>query len=296
MFLKYVPTLRILRALGVPVDGARLVGYDWVCKGMEILAINIKVPTRLHRMVLEPWSWNCGLREWAKTPSVRHESKQPMNWLYCDGGTVEDAQERLSGLIRQGKGGGKEESESEDDYIDQLFTELETKVMPRYNESEARSRGLGSQGDHTDYHLKTSEFCTELENRRGRLLDMAVRKSRAENNKVKAGQYRKNKECNTQVQQELCQILGQLIKLRELALEGEQRYEGEHKDERRLAFDSLHLSLETGLDYLRPLQANLEKLVVYRLDERLSGGAEVEWIAKNLVHHNDPVWQHTVEA
>jgi hypothetical protein len=39
LFLKYVPTLRILQALGVPVDDAGLVGSDWACKGLEILLI-----------------------------------------------------------------------------------------------------------------------------------------------------------------------------------------------------------------------------------------------------------------
>ena len=30
--------------------------------------------------------------------------------------------------------------------------------------------------------------------------------------------------------------------------------------------------------------------------EGLSGGAEVEWIAKNWVRRTDPVWQHTFDT
>ncbi|KAG0317511.1 hypothetical protein BGZ97_005264 [Linnemannia gamsii] len=111
--------------------------------------------------------------------------------------------------------------------------------------------------------------------------------------KVKAETDRKNKEYNTQVQQQLCEQLGRLVKLRELTLEGCRYTGGGHK--KRILFVCMHLTLETGLDYLRPLLVNLEKLVVYR-EGRLSGGAEVEWIDKNWVHHADTVWQHTFDT
>lgn len=44
MFLKCIPTLRVLRALGVLVNATNLVGFDWACKNLEVLAINIVVP------------------------------------------------------------------------------------------------------------------------------------------------------------------------------------------------------------------------------------------------------------
>ncbi|KAF9121254.1 hypothetical protein BGW39_010670 [Mortierella sp. 14UC] len=292
MFLKYVPTLRILRALGVPVDGTGLVGYDWVCEDMEILAINIKVPVRFHRISLEPWSWDVWRGKWARTPSVRAKNEEHGDWLYCDGGTIKDAHTRLSALIQQGKGGCDEKSENEDDYMSKLFDGF--KAAPGYKESEARRRRLESKRYRTAEEEEFLRFCSQRDFREEDQVTVAMARWRVNNRNVKAERHRKNTEYNTQVQQQLCQQLGRLVKLRELTLEGERYYEGEYK--KRLEFDSLHLSLETGLNYLRPLQANLEKLVVYRLDERLSGGAEVEWIAKNWVHHTDPVWQHTFET
>ncbi|KAF9096478.1 hypothetical protein BGX29_008556 [Mortierella sp. GBA35] len=108
---------------------------------------------------------------------------------------------------------------------------------------------------------------------------------------AKVERVRRDKEYNIQVQQHICQQLRRLVKLRGLTLEGSKIKEVDDEGD-DWKVDCLHLTLKTGLDYLRPLQANLEKLVVYRLNEKLCGGAEVEWIAQNLVHHADPVWQH----
>jgi hypothetical protein len=54
--------------------------------------------------------------------------------------------------------------------------------------------------------------------------------------------------------------------------------------------------LNTGLEFLQPLKANLRKLVVFQLDEELSGRAEMEWIAQNWVHHGNTVWQSAFDT
>ncbi|KAG0219663.1 hypothetical protein BGX31_011238 [Mortierella sp. GBA43] len=89
-------------------------------------------------------------------------------------------------------------------------------------------------------------------------------------------------------QVKICESLGRLSQLRELRIEGE----------REFSYDCLKLTLETGLDHLAPLQRNLEKLVVSTLSEGLSGRKEVEWIARNWVHHQNSHWlrQHGSES
>ncbi|KAG0210089.1 hypothetical protein BGX31_001984 [Mortierella sp. GBA43] len=49
------------------------------------------------------------------------------------------------------------------------------------------------------------------------------------------------------------------------------------------------LQIKTGLDRLAPLK-NLEKLVVTRLDDKLAGKKEVEWIAHNWIHYRNRRW------
>ncbi|KAI8347568.1 hypothetical protein B0O80DRAFT_465424 [Mortierella sp. GBAus27b] len=88
-----------------------------------------------------------------------------------------------------------------------------------------------------------------------------------------AGQYLK------ELQIKVCEMLGRLTRLRELRIEGE----------RSGTRDCLDLTLETGLDRLAPLK-NLEKLVVTRLYDKLAGKKEVEWIARNWVHHRNRRW------
>jgi len=87
-----------------------------------------------------------------------------------------------------------------------------------------------------------------------------------------------------QTQIKVCEALGHLTRLRELRIEGQRDFESEKK-----YWGCLELTLETGLDCLAPLQA-LEKLIVPRLDEGLSGKKEVEWMARNWIHSNNHRW------
>ncbi|KAG0220521.1 hypothetical protein BGX31_010929, partial [Mortierella sp. GBA43] len=101
--------------------------------------------------------------------------------------------------------------------------------------------------------------------------------------------HRKNRsECSVQLQIKVCKLIGQLTQLRELRLEGEV-----YADR-----DCLELTLEAGLDRLAPLKQNLETLTVCGLENELSGKAEVEWIARNWIHHQNPQWlnQHASQA
>ncbi|KAG0219665.1 hypothetical protein B0O80DRAFT_502677 [Mortierella sp. GBAus27b] len=83
-----------------------------------------------------------------------------------------------------------------------------------------------------------------------------------------------------ELQIKVCEMLGLFTRLRVLRIEGE----------RTMKRDCLELTLETGLDHLAPLQQNLEKLVVTRLNEGLAGRKEVEWIARNWIHHRNRRW------
>ncbi|KAI8347565.1 hypothetical protein B0O80DRAFT_465418 [Mortierella sp. GBAus27b] len=88
-----------------------------------------------------------------------------------------------------------------------------------------------------------------------------------------------------ELQVQVCEMLGRLTRLRVLRIEGE----------RTGTRDCLDLTLETGLDRLAPLK-NLEKLVVTQLDDKLAGKKEVEWIARNWIHHRNRRWLEKQDA
>ncbi|KAG0304838.1 hypothetical protein BGZ98_004961 [Dissophora globulifera] len=104
---------------------------------------------------------------------------------------------------------------------------------------------------------------------------------------------------STRLQIQVCEQLGRLTNLRKLTLEGGAAREDDGGDGVMPAgHESMKLTLETGLDRLAPLKRRLETLIVYQLDEQLCGQKEMEWIARNWVHHNNPHWlqTHAVEA
>ncbi|KAG0219664.1 hypothetical protein B0O80DRAFT_465415 [Mortierella sp. GBAus27b] len=76
-------------------------------------------------------------------------------------------------------------------------------------------------------------------------------------------------------------MLGHLAHLRVLRLES-----SESPD-----WNSMELSLATGLDGLAPLQDSLEKLIVTNLNNNLAVAKEIQWIARNWVHHQNHRWQ-----
>jgi hypothetical protein len=92
---------------------------------------------------------------------------------------------------------------------------------------------------------------------------------------------------NIHTQIKVCKMIGQLTHLRELRLEGNRDYQFNNRD-----WHCLELTLETGLDCLAPLRENLEKLILSQLSDGLHAGRkEIEWIARNWVHYNNPQWK-----
>jgi hypothetical protein len=259
MFLKYVPTLRILRALGVPINGSRLVGYDWVCTGLEVLSINIFIPASTFKPKIT-WIWNLDRDGWDVLPDP------------------EDGLVDLSVLLT-----------SEGEKITSLATDVQQQDVEDMDveaeEQQEQEHAKSSLFDYSD----SEESDSDLKD-----VDGKTRKTREEDEAYQRWRAKEDKRIeatttySTQIQRQICQQLGRMTKLRELTLEG---YQSDHGDKEANFIDCLRLTLETGLDYLRPLRKNLEKLVVYQLDEELCGRAEMEWIAQNWVNYANGPWQ-----
>ncbi|KAF8939903.1 hypothetical protein BGZ58_008414 [Dissophora ornata] len=66
MVFKHTPTLKNFSARSVPLIASELVGYDWVCKNLETLAIFIVIP-RPHPES-DTWSWDNESGKWVSTP------------------------------------------------------------------------------------------------------------------------------------------------------------------------------------------------------------------------------------
>ncbi|KAG0276310.1 hypothetical protein BGZ95_007703 [Linnemannia exigua] len=258
MLFKYVPTLRILRALGVPVNGTRLVGFDWVCKDLELLSINIFIPSANFKPKIT-WVWNMNRDGWDVLPDPV-DGPANMSVLLTEEG------EPASSLLAAG-----------DEGADDMGPELQ---------SQQRQERRSIRTSHFDYSDSedSDDGGAEGKTTKSREDDEAYQRWRAnEDKKIEATTAH-----SVRIQQQICQQLGRLTKLRELTLEG---YQSDLEDQEGQFMDCLHLTLKTGLDYLRPLRKNLEKLVVNQLDEELCGRAEMEWIAQNWVNYADGVWQ-----
>ncbi|KAK3827922.1 MAG: hypothetical protein J3Q66DRAFT_382789 [Benniella sp.] len=150
-----------------------------------------------------------------------------------------------------------------------------TKVHKHYKRDMKGGRKDGSMGEDTDEDEEIQDDTAEALKRRLMYLgaERPTKKARVD-----------WMECiDTQVK--VCKALGRLTQLRELRIEGRRHFEFGKRD-----WGCLALTLETGLEHLAPLRQNLEKLFVSGLDEGLSGRKEVEWIARNWVHHSNSRW------
>ncbi|KAF9131649.1 hypothetical protein BGW39_001554 [Mortierella sp. 14UC] len=259
MFFKYVPTLRVLRALGVPVNGTRLVGFDWVCKDLELLSINIFIPRETFKPKIT-WVWNLKRNSWDVLPNPA-DGPTNLSVLLTDEGHP------AASLLAVGDDADMDADIQEEEEEEHRKVRINKFDYSDSEESDDAGNG-GSDGRTT----------------RSREEDEAYQKWRAnEDKKIEATTMH-----SVRTQRQICQQLGRMTKLRELTLVGYQR---DLEDQEGQFMDCLHLTLDTGLDYLRPLRKNLEKLVVYQLDEELCGRAEMEWIAQNWVHYADGLWQ-----
>ncbi|KAF9296053.1 hypothetical protein BGZ88_000839 [Linnemannia elongata] len=306
MFLRYVPTLRRFKALGVPVEANQLLGFDWVCTGMETLAIHILIPTQAWPEC-EIWRWDVGKDKWRMVGEGEE-------FLDNDEGEyhVMDIEVPLLPTLQRPGDSSKQEDSCLDSYVsssdsssgpssesDSSDSDSDTDSSSNSSSDSSDSDSDASSTDSSDSDAPStdssdSESDADSSSNTDDSGDESSASAAAESEPTGAPSKalpKKRVTHSAQIQIAICQQLGRLTRLKELTLEGRQDYRYDNKE-----WDCLHLTLETGLDHLRPLQANLRKLVVYQLDEELCGQAEMEWIAQNWVHQDNAAWQRAFEA
>ncbi|KAK3835084.1 MAG: hypothetical protein J3R72DRAFT_451822 [Linnemannia gamsii] len=299
MFFKYVPTLRHFKALGVAVEANQLLGYDWVCTDMESLAINILVPTQAWAGY-ETWRWNVGKGKWGMVGDV--------NESWGDDDCEYFALDTELPLIPTGQGsyGGGQEDDGSLDTDSESDTDSDSSLDSSSNTDSSMGTDTDSSSDTTmdsssDSSTDSSsdsdtdaESDTDSSSDSEEIADENSAPSSAESRSTRVPDRtlpKKRLTYSMRIQIAICQQLGRLTELKELTLEGRQDVRFDNKE-----WDCLHLTLQTGLEFLQPLQANLTRLVVFQLDEELCGRAEMEWIAQNWVHHENTVWQSAFDA
>ncbi|KAG0289834.1 hypothetical protein BGZ96_006670 [Linnemannia gamsii] len=271
MFFKFVPTLRHFKALGVPVKAHQLLGFDWVCTSVETLAVNILIPTQAWPE-REIWRWDVAKDRWR----MIGDDEDDHEYVYLG----MDTELPFPQILQESGNGGRQEDSSSDsdsnsDVASDTDSETDSSSDSDTSESESESDTDSSSDSEGNSDESPASTSAELE-------------SKGAPNEAKS---MKRLTHSMQIQTAICQQLGRLTRLKELTLEGREEYRYDNRE-----WDCLHLTLKTGLDYLRPLQANLQKLVVFQLDEELCGQEEVEWIAQNWVHQDNRVWQDAFEA
>lgn len=281
MFLKYVPTLRHFKALGVPVEANQLLGFDWVCTGMETFAIHILIPTQAWPSY-EIWRWDVGMDKW-RMVGEGEESLDDGEYFAMDIETP-----LLPTLQRSYDGEKQEDTSSDSDSGSHTDSHMAARSDTYVSSSDSDS-DPSSDSDTSDSD-SDADSSSDSDDSEGESSASASAESEPRGAPSKAP-LKKRVTYSAQIQIAICQQLGRLTKLKELTLEGRQDYRYDNKE-----WDCLRLTLETGLDHLRPLQANLRKLVVFQLDEELCGRAETEWVAQNWVHQDNAAWQRVFEA
>ncbi|KAF8932088.1 hypothetical protein BGZ58_007229 [Dissophora ornata] len=280
MAFKNLPTLKHFKALDVPLDARDLIGYEWVCKGLETLEISVLIPTQ--------WRPRIGMWKW-------HESE----WVLHDDLVVEDDQVQESHGAKEDNG-----SESEDGYEEKLSRKRKkVEGVPEMkmdsNETKDKKKDSSEKKDRRKKMLKEkkrgrSHDAKDTESPRGskQQAENADFDSQPESDDLQDASgsapnlcKMRPKDYHREIQIQVCKQLGRLTNLRELTLEGQR--EVRFKDHE---WGCLELTVETGLDQLEPLQQSLEKLVIYRLDEKLCNVKELNWIAHHWIHHNNPRW------
>ncbi|KAF9352906.1 hypothetical protein BGX34_011908 [Mortierella sp. NVP85] len=253
MALHQLPQLKEFRARDVPLDARDLAMKDnWTCKGLEVLEIFVLVPKS------SQWFWCDSCEEWAKGA------------MCCRKGVATAAAEDESK--------DESEDESEDDHENrngdgQDNVTIGTK-RKRKGTSGTRETGKRAREEPSE---QTADRGAEKDN----TTSMDRKEDFARNQDDRDQSFERYK----QVQIRVCEMIGGLTRLRELRIEGQKDFAFSNNK-----WDCLELTLETGLDHLRPLQQNLETLDVHTLHENLGGQKEVEWIALNWIHYNNPRW------
>ncbi|KAK3827962.1 MAG: hypothetical protein J3Q66DRAFT_409110 [Benniella sp.] len=262
MALYQLPQLKEFRARDVPLDARDLTMKDnWTCKGLEVLEIFVLVPKS------SQWFWCDSCEEWAKDAMCCRK----------DVATAAAEDESEDGTEDES------EDETEDDHENRNGDGQDSVTIA----TKRKRQGTGGTRETIKRARKeSSEQTAEGGIEKGYTTLMDRNEDFARNQDDRDQSFQRYK----QVQIRVCEMIGGLTELRELRIEGEKDFAfSNHK------WDCLELTLETGLHYLRPLQQNLETLDVHTLHENLGGQKEVEWIARNWIHHNNPRWleQHS---
>ncbi|KAF9156243.1 hypothetical protein BG015_006646 [Linnemannia schmuckeri] len=296
MFLKYVPTLRHFKALGVPVEANQLLGFDWVCTGMETLAIHVLIPTQAWPNYVI-WRWDVSKDRWR----MISEEEDSLDDDECECLAM-DVEVPIFPTLQESYGSSKKEDSSSDSDSDTNSDTGSDTDSSSNSDSDTDSDSDAHSDTSTDSSAESSSDSSsesdssDSESDAGSSTDSGRsgdESSAALGPTGAPGEALPKKRVthSMQIQIAICQQLGRLTRLKELTLEGRQDYRYDNKE-----WDCLRLTLKTGLDYLRPLQANLKKLVVFQLDEELCGREEMEWIAQNWVHQDNIVWKSAIEA
>ncbi|KAF9303821.1 hypothetical protein BGZ74_002965 [Mortierella antarctica] len=271
-----LPNLRHFRALGVPLHAQQLVGYDWVCAQLETLAIAVLVPRRMKSLAgaLATIEYD-GSAAYMALQELGISGAVPSEEEVC----VDD---RIRG--RKRKKAAKEGRKKETSKEGKKDREKKKKHKEHKEKSKKRKRKHDSDNDDDE-----NEDNSEVSSLRGQEPSYERTNDDWETGSSTEHPCDRLKRHHTdfcaEIQVMICEQLGRLSRLRVLTLEGDEEV---YSSLERVDWTCLSLTLDTGLDRLAPLQSSLETLSVYNLADRICHGREeVEWIARNWVHHQD---------
>ncbi|KAG0207474.1 hypothetical protein BGX28_001298 [Mortierella sp. GBA30] len=302
---RHVPTLKHFKALEVPADATELTRCSWVCTELETLAIQVLVP-RQYWPPEGTWIWDeeddqwkykeTGLDEIDFQRQVANQGARASQNEAKDafGKMVTRKKRRVEGnskdvdelkKLKKDRGNKKRRKERKERCSKKEGSEA---AGPRKvkKESISKKRECGRHRDpesDSDSSIDLG-FCLEQAHRTDADVWTATTISGATPISAAPMSPQVPRSYSSQMQVKVCEQLGRLSKLRELTLEG--RQDCRYLDRE---WDCLRLTLRTGLDRLKGLQ-NLERLVVYQLEEELAGRQEVEWIARHWAHYRNPAW------
>ncbi|KAF9945218.1 hypothetical protein BGZ72_001551 [Mortierella alpina] len=321
-----LPCLKHFKAHQVPLDAARLVGYDWACKDLETLTIQVLVP--MQQWPLEPlWIGDRVVERWQPKKSHSDDAQIAL----CETNQIPDTSDSPGSKLDDSSGYGDDDGihdddgdDDEDDGYAEKFASKRIRVQEsdkerkkakkskKEHKQSAEGKGKKARKHSMEGKDKKKARKEKKERRKSKEGKMSKKSSHCQQSDADSGSdsdqdvdsvTKKSQSSDTashkaskasepskpyhiQVQVDLCEQLGRLHRLRELTLEGQRDCRYDDRE-----WDCMHLTLKTGLDRLEGLQNSLEKLDLYQLQEELAGDAEVEWIAQNWIHHLNPAWQ-----
>ncbi|KAG0220946.1 hypothetical protein BGX31_010347 [Mortierella sp. GBA43] len=256
---RQMPSLKEFKARDVPLDAMDLIVKDgWVCKGLEILEIMVLIPKHSYYRAGQMMDMDIDNDNWSdddddlsdkddKDTEIDRESNDDSDMFESDDSSDDDDDDDDDSSVRMAA-------------IKRRRRPMQPLARKKAKTNDSAAKPTQEKEDGTTTTTTTNTAKT----RRGR-----------------GSKPLKFSEC---IQVRVCEMIGDLTRLRELRLEGKRKYTA-HKRE----WGCLELTLETGLNRLGRLE-NLEKLNVSMLQEKLRGRREMEWIARNWVHRHNRQW------